>query len=184
MFEFKDFPGHRLLACVVRGCRESDIRAVATAPGGPPAALIDARLLASPFCLRVAAHRALHVHVDLKRHRSPLHVELLCSLLGTKAIAEAQRILTAPPGCPDILVAMFDAPEGALESVVLKLNSPNAPESLDLFYPGGTDTAAVIAAYRIPPAEAATIPRPLGSGSVAGLEQAILGRIALQDSAV
>lgn len=178
VFEFETFPGRRLVACVVRGCIDVDSVAASIATEALPVSLIDARLLATPFCLQIAAHRVLHAQLTSVRQRiASQHADLLCALLGVRGTADAHRVLGPRAGCRDVLVAAFDPPADLLNSVVARLGSADAPLLLDSFYPVGADAPAIIAAYNIPPAEAAALD-PLALA----LEAAVLGRVALQDT--
>ena len=177
---FDEFPGRRLLCCVVRECRGTDATRAEVAAGELPVAILDARLVASPFCLHAAAHRALHSVLVLKKPRSAsLHAEVVCVLLGNRSVSDAVRVLGSPATGGDVVVVAFEPPEGLLERVVSKLDGAHAPLPLPAYYPGGTDAAAVVAAYHIPPAEVVALSPP----GLPGLEAAVLGRIALQDTA-
>lgn len=176
---FDEFPGRRLLCCVVRECRGADVTRAEVAAGELPVAILDAHLVTSPFCLHAAAHRALHYLLVVKKPRSlSLHADVVCSLLGNRSVSDAVRVLGSPANGGDVVVVAFDPPEGLLERIISRLGSAHAPLPLSAYYPAGTDAAAVVAAYRIPPAEVAALAPP----GIPGLEAAVLGRIALQDT--
>ena len=178
-FTFDEFPGRKLVACVVCACTYGDTLRTEVASGILPVAVLDARLLATPFCLHAAGHRVLHSLIVLHKSRSPsLHADLVCALLGARAVGDSLRVLGAPVGCKDVLLAAFDPPPMLIETVVSRLRGSGAMP-LEKYYPGGTNLSAVMAAYRISPLE---ISDQSIEGS-ASLEASVLGRIALQDTA-
>lgn len=158
--------GRTLHIVALAGVTPAGARAAVAAAKDAGALALDAALLASPFVLRAAAHRALSAHANGVGRVANLNVETVAALHGGRNVGEALRVLGAHDAATSLVLGAFDAPE-AVAALAARVEGTRVP--LDVLC-RSADVARVMAAFKLAPEDCA----------VGGVEDAVVLRGALQ----
>ena len=180
---FELFPGYHLCVAILV---DADAEAIeqARAARNEHVALLNPSLVASPLALRVAANKALAAFVGAQAGLAKMKAqnvanELVYCLHASRNIGESLRIFGPRTDSREVLLCSFN--EAAFHAVRVQLKGTTVPWGRI-----PVDSKALIEQYKISPEELALGSGPLGqqsegAGLLNAIEQAVIGRIAIQD---